>query len=268
MKILHIWNTAGVASVVAKFLDRKFHTESTVMARKKYDRVGLTTYGKAYEDGATRFFLRAMFAARRSDIVHVYSWDRIVPWLKRLYPGKPVVLYYVGTDVLSRWEAKRPSWSRADRVAYSTLNLASGAPDRAQHIPAPVDTDLFYPRSVERKSGSALARRYGMDREVEELARARGLTLQWMDTWGTAHAELPGRFSSVEYFIDLRRPEGHSAPVASVGKASLEALACGCKVIAATGETLEGLPEENSPQGVAKKWHQLYRELLKQGSQA
>ena len=249
--------------MVAKFVDRQFQSESRVVARKKYDRVGLTTFGKAYDDGAAEFLARCLLAARGSDIVHVYSWDRVVPWLKLLYPEKPVVLYYVGTDILSAWEKKRPRWSRADKVAYSTINLALGAPEKALHISAPIDTDLFYPRDVQRRPGAALARRYGTDEETEAIARDRFLSLQWIDTWGVPHSELPDLFSSVEYFIDLRRPEGHSKPVTSVGKAALEALACGCKVITASGETLESLPPENRPEVVAERWHKLYLELLK-----
>ena len=263
MKVLHIWNTAGVASIVAKFLDRDFRAQSVVLGRRKFDQTGMTTYGRAVDDGATAFSARCLLAARRCDIVHVYAWDRVVPWLKRLYPSKPVVMYYVGTDILGRWEEKRPRWSKADLVAYSTPNLAAGAPERALHIPAPIDTDLFYPRDVERKPGTALSRHYGMDPEAEAVAKARSLRLQWIDHWGVPHTELPELFSSVEYYIDLRRPEGHSAPVTSVGKASLEALACGCKVITANGETLDTLPPENRPETVAGRWHELYLSLLK-----
>jgi hypothetical protein len=263
--VLHVWNTAGVASVVAKFVDRLYGTESSVMVRRAYDRVGLTTYGTVYDDGAARFLLRCLSSARAFDVVHVYSLDRIVPWLKRLYPGKPVVMYYVGTDILGRWEEKRRRWTHADAVAYSTVNLAPGAPESAIHIPAPVDTDMFHPLPVERKMGTALARRYGMEKEVEAVAASKSLSLEWMDTWGVPHGELPMLFSSFEYFIDMRRPEGHANPVTSVGKAALEALACGCKAIVATGETIESLPPENRPEGVAKAWHALYTRLVTEG---
>ena len=37
MKVLHIWNTSGVASIIAKFMDKLFDTKSLVVHRKAFD---------------------------------------------------------------------------------------------------------------------------------------------------------------------------------------------------------------------------------------
>ncbi|MDG6910419.1 MAG: hypothetical protein JRN08_08630 [Nitrososphaerota archaeon] len=260
IKILHVWNTAGVASVIAKFADREFGTESRVITRKAADRVGLTTYGTAYPEGAARFFLKGIRMASAADVVHVHSLDRIVPWVKRLY-GKPVVMHYHGTDIEGRWDEKRSRWTRADFIAVSTPNLLEGAPSNVSHVPNPVDTDFFRPTGEGRDPLSAVSFRYGMDAETEALAMNLGLKLTWLDRWSVRHDEMPAVMSKFAFYIDLRRPPGH-AVARSVGKAALEALALGCTVVDWTGNKLSGLPPENDPRRVAAVWHGVYEDLL------
>lgn len=43
MRILHVWNTAGVASVIAKFMDRLLGTKSLVVHRRAFDLFSVTT---------------------------------------------------------------------------------------------------------------------------------------------------------------------------------------------------------------------------------
>jgi hypothetical protein len=260
-RILHIWNTAGVASVIAKFTDRLFGTKSSVITRRAADRVGLPSYGVAYEDGPAVFFARALLMAGRAEIVHVHSLDRIVPWLAALYPGKPTVMHYHGTDIQGRWSTKKARWDKAMFVAYSTPNLSEGAPGSAHCVPNPVDTDIFYPRQASREPRAALSFRYGLDEPAEELARVMSLELTLVDRWSVKHGEMPALLSKFSYYVDLRKPPGHPE-AKSVGKAALEALSCGCKVIDWSGRTIEGLPAENDPNEVAKRWYEVYTQLL------
>jgi glycosyltransferase involved in cell wall biosynthesis len=260
-KILHIWNTAGVASVIAKFSDRGFGTASRVITRKEADRVGLTTYGRAYSDGAAMFFARALTMARGADLVHVHSLDRTVPWLKRLY-GKPVVLHYHGTDVEGRWKEKKERWIRADFIAVSTANLLDGGPPSAVHVPNPVDTDLFRPRGKPQDPKSAVSFRYGMDHEAQMAAMKLGLNLAWLERWSVPHDRMPEMLSNYAYYIDMRRPPAH-VTARSVGRAALEALACGLKVVSWEGKVIDALPQGNEPMAVAARWNETYAKLLR-----
>ena len=260
MNVLHVWNTAGVASVIAKFTDRGFGTRSMVITREAADRVGLTSYGRVYSDGAAVFFARALTMAGRADLVHVHSLDRVVPWLKRLY-GKPVVMHYHGTDIEGRWKEKEGRWRRADYLAVSTPNLLEGGPPSAVHVPNPVDTDLFTPRGPPPDPKSAVSFRYGMDREAEAAAARLGLSLTWLERWSVPHGEMPQALSKHAYYIDMRKPPAR-AEARSVGKAALEALACGLKVVTWDGRVIEGLPPENDPARVAARWNEVYTRLL------
>ena len=260
-RILHVWNTAGVASVVAKFTDRQYHTKSRVITRKAADRVGLTTYGTVYNDGPARFFLRALLTARTADIVHVHSLDRIVPWVKRLY-DKPVIMHYHGTDIEGRWGEKEGRWKRANYLAVSTPNLLEGAPASAVFVPNPVDTDIFRPSGGARDPRSALSFRYGMDGEAAKAAKSLGLDLTFLDRWTVRHDAMPEALSKYAYFIDMRKPPQHGV-ARSVGKAALEALACGCRVVDWSGKVLEDLPKENDPLAVSARWNEVYNQLLR-----
>ena len=199
--------------------------------------------------------------ARTADLVHVHSLDRIVPWLKRLY-GKPVVLHYHGTDVEGRWNEKKARWARADFLAVSTPNLLEGGPGTAVHMPNPVDTDLFKRLGPPPDPKSAVSFRYGMDAEAEEIAKSLGLKLTWLERWSVRHDEMPTVLSKHAYFIDMRKPPAHLV-ARSIGKAALEALACGSRVIDWTGKEREGLPPENEPGSVAGKWNEVYLGLLR-----
>ena len=260
-RILHVWNTAGVASIIARFTDSQLGTSSTVITRKAADRVGLTTYGTAYSDGAARFFSRALWMARSADLVHVHSLDRVVPWLKRFY-SKPVVMHYHGTDIEGRWREKEGRWRRADYIAVSTPNLLEGAPSNAVHIPNPVDTDLFRPMQEEKDQNSALSFRYGMDAEAEAAARKLGLNLVLLERWSVRYDQMPQTLSKYGYYIDLRKPPDHMV-ARSVGKAALEALACGLKVVDWEGRVIEDFPEEHAAKSVAARWDEIYMGLLR-----
>jgi len=260
-RILHVWNTAGVASVIAKFTDNQYGTSSTVITRKAADRVALTTYGTAYPDGAVRFFARALWMARSADLVHVHSLDRVVPWLKRLY-SKPVVMHYHGTDIEGRWREKEARWNKAEYIAVSTPNLLEGAPPSAVFVPNPVDTDLFRPLQGRREPDSAVSFRYGMDADAEAIAKKLGLNLVMLERWSVRYEQMPQTLSKYDYYIDMRKPPEH-AVARSVGKAALEALACGCKVVTWEGKIIEGLPAEHDAKSVASRWDEIYLGLLK-----
>jgi glycosyltransferase involved in cell wall biosynthesis len=260
-KVLHVWNTAGVASVIAKFTDRQFGTASTVITRKAADRVGLTNYGTAYPDGAAHFFARALWMARSADLVHVHSLDRVVPWLRRFY-SKPVVVHYHGTDIEGRWQEKEARWKKAQYIAVSTPNLLEGAPPNAVFVPNPVDTDLFRPLQGGREPDSAVTFRYGMDADAQAIAKKLGLNLVMLDRWTVRYEQMPQTLSGYAYYIDLRKPPEHMV-ARSVGKAALEALACGCKVVDWEGRIIEGFPADHDPKSIAARWDAIYLELLK-----
>ncbi len=253
-----------MASVIAKFTDREFGTKSDVITRRSADRMGLTNYGKAYDDGATMFVIRALLRARGQDVVHVHSLDRVMPYLKVLFGSKPIIVHYHGTDILGRWAEKRPRWSRADFLAYSTTNLSPGSPPQAVLAADPVDTDIFRDLG-DHGPDSALHVEYGATKEATEIARSMGLQLTVLDRAKNPvlYSDMPALLNRYEYYIDVKRAPGRDGDVIhSMSKTGLEALSCGCKVIDWAGKVNTGLPNQHDPRTVAKFWSQTYSSLL------
>ena len=60
MELLHIRNTAGIASILTKFMDRELSTQSWVITRQASDSWGLTVFGEALNLGSYRFVFNVL----------------------------------------------------------------------------------------------------------------------------------------------------------------------------------------------------------------
>ncbi len=256
MKILHIWNTAGVASVLAKYQSKVLGWHTWVITRRSYDRYGLTIYGEALKTGTSTFVLKALSLARKFDVIHVHSLDKIVPLFKLIYPSKPLILHYHGSDIRNKWELKKKIWKKADLILVSTPDLLSGAPENVVYLPNPVDTELFRPVHGSKNPNSAL---YIIKRQAGEridwayeVAEKLGLELTIIDRVASPipHIELPRFLNRFEYYIDRKH-------IPSLSKTALEALACGLKVVNWKEEIVEGLPSEHKPDKVVNKLYKI-----------
>jgi len=260
MKVLHIWNTAGVASTIAKYQAKLLGWDTWVMTRKVFDRYGLTTYGEALDCGAKIFSLKALIRARGYDVVHVHSLDKLVPWLKAIYPNKPVILHYHGSEIRGKWKERACYWRRADLVLVSTPDLLEGAPRGVTYLPNPVDLELFKPLPGLREEGTALyiiKHQEGEDLSwVRKVASKLKLKLTVRDRISDPidYVDLPTYLNKFEYYIDRNY-------VRSLSKTALEALACGLKVVRWDEKVVEGLPDAHRPANVIKALAELYGNL-------
>jgi len=262
MKILHIGNTAGVAGVIAKYVDRLFNTRSRVVQRS--NRVVFPVYGEVWGCGPKMFALKCLLMARKFDVVHVHYFDKIVPYLRLLYPRKAIVLHYHGDDIRGKWSSRRKYWSRADAIVYSTLDLLNDeTPKHAVYIPNPVDTEIFHPACGKAKPKSAFHFSYDADELAIEYAKRHRLELTIYNKHEHGvipHLKLPEVLCQYEYYIDVKRA-GDGKIGSALSKTGLEALACNLKVIRWDGKVIEGLPPENHPENVAKQIFNIYQKL-------
>ncbi len=208
MKILHIWNTAGVASILAKHMDKLYNTSSKVIVRSNYDPFGLTTYGEIWNIGAKMFLYKASFLARKFDIIHVHSLNEIIP---KLSGKKPLIIHYHGTDIRGRWEEKREIWSKADEIIVSTRDLLDGAPDNVIYLPNPVDTDLFYDKG-NRVKETVFHISYNADNDAIDIAKELNLklTIHNRDISPIPYKDMADILSRYEYYIDIKRDPSHN----------------------------------------------------------
>ena len=266
LRILHIWNTAGCASIIAKFMDRLFPTKSWVVTRSKSDSWGLTIYGETLKSSAKVFTLRVLLRARNYDLIQVHAVDKLVPWMKRLYPKKPVVMHYAGSNIRQLWDKRKQYWEKADLLLVSTSDLLEGAPDNAIWLPNPVDTDLFYARAHVRLPKHAFHISHDADDLAIELAKKHNLELTIRDRSSNPipYVEMGEVLSSYEYYIDVKRsvsPGAKGQLIQVLSKTGLEALACGTKVICWNGEIIEELLPQHHPNNVVTRLWNLYSQL-------
>lgn len=266
MKILHVLNTAGVASVIAKFMDEIYGTESRVITRKAHDRYGLTTYGETRSEGFWLFYFKMILEAGKYDIVHIHDRDILIPALKTLHPSQPIVLHYHGTKIRGAWEKRRRYWKNADSIFVSTIDLLESAPSETIYLPNPVDISMFNTKYDSAPKGDALYFKYNADDIAERLANEFGMSLIIHDrnTNPIEYRDMPKYLRKFKALVDVKRDvKGNILyPKNTMSKTALEALACGLKVITYQGEMIERLPEQNHPHNVIEKVYRIYMKVL------
>ncbi len=259
LRVLHIWNTAGVGSVIARYQAKLLGWKTTVLDRRSTDLFGKSYYGVSVPNGPLLFYLATAVNIMRYNVIHVHDLDKIVPVIKKVFPTKPVVLHYHGSVIRNRWNQRKRYWSQADAIIVATEDLLNGAPECAVYLPNPVDTQLFRPMPRLRRKGWALYM-YSEDPKLKTgLERARSIAREWglkLVVWHRRlkpipHLAMPWFLNHFEYFID-------HAWVPALSKNALEALACGLKVVRWDGKVLEGLPPSHKPEAVVKRLVQIY----------
>lgn len=145
--ILHIWNTAGVASILAKWTNKLYGAHTHVYSMEKHNKFGHLTYGELCSENDARFRYHAIQKALNFDVVHIHAYDGLALKMSKVLPQKPIVLHYHGSDIRGRWRRKKRFWESANMILVSTPDLLDGAPEGTIHIPTSIDTDLFYPNS-------------------------------------------------------------------------------------------------------------------------
>lgn len=266
MNILHVLNTAGAASVIAKYMDELYDTKSRVLTRESQDPYGLTTYGKALPIGFWIFIALMILEARKYDIIHIHDRDILIPVLKFLNPEKPIIIHYHGTKIRRKWEQRKRFWIKADRILISTRDLFEGAPPGVELAPNPVDLALFFPVNNRIPIDKAIHFKYNADDIAKQLAKMHGIDLVIHDTSTDPipHREMRSYLTQYTTFIDVKRDVRGNIlyPENTLSKTALEALACGLKVIPCQGDIIEKLPEEHHPRNVVTQMYRIYKELL------
>ena len=265
MKVLHVWNTAGVASTLAKFQNKLLKWKSWVITRKIYDKYGFTIYGKTTILPSSLFTLMVIATLRKFDIIHVHSIDTILPKIKSLYPKKPIILHYHGSEIRNKWSLRKRYWKLADAIIVSTKDLLESAPqERVYYLPNPVDTEIFKPISSLRIKNTALFiydnhPKYKASLEwAKSVAKKKRLKLIVHNraVKPIKFLDMPLFLNRFEYFIDHKW-------VPALSKTALEALACNVKVIRWDGRIIENLPNQHRPENVIKALIKIYKEAIR-----
>jgi glycosyltransferase involved in cell wall biosynthesis len=267
MKILHIWDQAGVACILAKH-QRALGHDVRILKRCGYDPFQIFQfYGEPLLDMDGKSFINnAIRDAKQFDTIHVHSLYKIIPDLKRKYAEKTLVLHYHGSEARtrSRNSIQENAEEMCDVVIGSTADLVSHVGKKMIHIPNPVDTAHFRPNDSHRKKNGRALTFMTTDSDIGWVIRYLrenniDLSFDVIDRKmnPVPYSQMPGLLRDYSTYVDLKFVRGALLPAPS--KTALECLACGLCVLNHQLHYLDEFPEEHRPELVAARVLETYR---------
>ena len=294
-RVGHFWNICGIGGLLARYLDDYYPGQYESVA---IDRGHADVYSQnnekslVWHNRAMIWLARCFWYARKLDIIHVHVGVQWLPYYRKLYPGKKLIIHLHGSKIRGRWH-EEPNVGLADGILVSTPDLLEGSPEGAVYLPNPVDEGLIARikrlmelGDIEREPGAFHVERYAPD-VAKEYAEANdlGLTIFNRDETPLLHPEFLMLMAKHEFFINversrfLRKLASHEVYIdvkrdfpgyayenkvlEAFSLTGLEALALGLKVIDWKGDIHEGLPKEHTGKEIAKNLHWVYDELMK-----
>jgi glycosyltransferase involved in cell wall biosynthesis len=295
MRILHVWDQAGVAFVLAKYQRLQGHDSRAIMVRE-YDKYGIGRFYNEYVIEATLedFVEKSICESRSADILHIHSRsDLVFKFREEFGNSKRIIIQFHGTDIRGIKKQKLPHRSKlsdlavrgiftyrrvrdsilikkrihsqaqrlADAVIVSTPDLLPLV-SNAIYLPNPIDTDHFRPE----KSSSKPERALTMDTEATDIR----LTLNYckkqnveldIDVYNRIkdpimYGDMPAFLKKYGLYVDVRYVDGKI--LENLSKTALEALACGLDVLDYKLNRRHGLPVEYNPMNVTSRLEAIY----------
>lgn len=274
MKILHIWNTAGVPQTIAK-IQREIGLEADLIVRDGYDAFNFLdlidpSIKLTIVKGPAKLFkMKVLLLAWKYDILHIHAVDEIVPLIRKIYPRKKIVLTYHGRDIRDRWDEKKNRYSKADIITVATPDLMNGAPKNVLFVGNTVDMfhwirkNGYFPKSaiyVNSEKGDYMATSLIKARKVAKNIGIDFLHVLRREDF-IPYAYFPRFLELFEFFIDIKNKEGTDEIVQARGMTALQALSLGLKVIDNNNVITFQLPPEHSPITIRETWSKIYGEL-------
>jgi hypothetical protein len=298
LRILHIFDQAGVAFVLAKFQQLQGH-ESMVLTTRSSDKYGIKDFYKEYiilANSEKEFHEKCLMHAESADIIHVHSRIDVLSLLRKEFgKSKRIVLHYHGTDIRGLKKMKLPHKSTlsdmAIRSIYSyrrirdRLLLKHRLHDKAQrlsdativatpdllaqvrqatYIPNPVDTEHFMPGFNHRQVSDNEA--LTIETEATDcnltmlycMKNNVGLNINVYD-----RAKHPIMYRDMpeflkKYAVYVDIRYVNGVLLPNLSKTALEALGCGLKVLNYRLQYHENLPIEHNPLNVVSQMQSLY----------
>ena len=264
MHILHIWDQASTASVIAKWQRRIGHS-TAVIKNAKHDKLKDTSYyGGFIIKNKYLFVIRATLLAKKFDIIHLHdAWFMVVP-LRLLYPKKKIVMHYHGSMVRAELIGKkwRLKWETlVDAIIVATPDLLShDYSKQPYYIPNPVDVELFKPIKplTNNKALISLKKNQSSSRTLMELQKhGFDVILETIPReLRTNYSNFPARLMMYEYYADLPYINGEMIHANSV--TGLQAMSMGIKVINWDYSVRDSLPDYHRPEHVVKEIEKIY----------
>lgn len=268
MRILHVWDIAGVPCILAKY-QNKIGLQAEVIMRQHFDIFGIAKfYNQSVLDLSSKAFVSyALKLCKDYDIIHVHALEKILPLVKLKYPRKKLVIHYHGSDIRGKARSIRSRFCRrfADKVILATKDLLDTLPT-AVYLPNPIDTEHFVlNNNIEKKGAYVTIKNNLIDTErALKICRENGITDVVVYDRGVkpiSHQEMPRFLNQYSCYVDIRILKANNSIINDFSKTALEALACGLSVFNWECRVVNGLPKEHDPNSVVKTLLEMYESL-------
>jgi hypothetical protein len=292
--VLHIWDQAGVAFILAKFQQINGN-ESKVIRIKNADKYGIDEFYKEYGlfVAPEELVYKSIEEAKRADVIHIHSLPEMVINIRNTYrESKVIILHYHGTDIrgfsddnsrtfnlrnilrpknivrkIRRRRLHIKAQRLADRVVVSTpdlIQLVKGS----IFLPNPIDTDHFNKKLIKEisKISTNVYEGIFVNSEVTNVELAMNyckhkkinLNIDIYDRTKNPiyYKDIPNFLKKYDVYVDLRFV--NRKLLKNLSKTALEALACGLKVLNYNLEYVNNLPSEHCPTNVVTILSSIY----------
>ena len=264
LRVLHVWDQAGVACILAKQHRRQGH-EVRVLKRAGYDPYGISQfYGEPLLDIDGKGFLKLVAKeAVNYDLIHVHSLYKLVPELRKKYPDIKIVIHYHGSDARDTTHdpLRAEAENKADAILGSTDDLKAYV-NSMICIPNPVDTEHFTPGAAESGAFTIRTTRGDSQWVLDYLKRNNiDLSVKVVDRDASPmqYSEIPALLRRYGTYVDIKFIDG--VLLQAMSKTGLEALACGLTVLNHKLNYVKGLPRDHRPEVAAKSIMDIYHSV-------
>ncbi len=269
MKVLHLIDLAGIASIISHYQNKYNLGKSDLFYHKKND--FSSTISNYYEGKSFKKFKKLLFSSLRQknnyDIIHIHSVEYLVPLFKIL--GKKVILHYHGTDIRKPGNSlnKKKIFCRslADMIIYNAENMLpkiiTFRDVKKRFLPNPVDIDLFRITKNKKNGGiSYISGNLDKNKTIEAIQEVMSTEIIDPTIQQIPYPLMNKILSKYETYLDIRITPWEQI-LDDLSTTALQALACGCNVYH-NGKMISGFPQKHDPNFVIEKLHSYYCELI------
>lgn len=253
MKILQVWEWAGIASIYSKYFRTLGHE---VEVLKTQDFFGyLPFYNNKLLKGSISTAAKVgLEIGHKYDVIHIHAMPKIVRAYRQQFPNKKIIIHYHGTEARISKQDYNEYNKFADHVFVSTKDLLDYNPD-AEWLPNIVDTDHFHNREIGKGMLAIISGRMKIDKATL-IVKQLNLDVEIIQRIANnfiGYKYMPEKLANYEVYVDLKT-------VDSLSTTALQALSVGLSVIKTNGVCIREFPKEHNPINVINRLIEVYNE--------
>lgn len=252
MKILQVWEWAGIASIYSKYFRGLGHDCDVLKSMDKFGFLGF--YEQPFWKGDVN--TDALDLAEKYDVVHIHSRVTLPAQMRKRYPDKKIIHHYHGSEARGGGGNIDLVEQACDHVFVSTADLIHYVP-KAEYLPNIVDRDHF----KEQVLGSgmvAIANDGSAALRTRRITQNLKLDCMVLDRNEAVipYKNMPTFLKKFDTYVDIKYHAGQI--VYELSTTALQALSMGLNVLQANGNMIYDFPKKHDPKRIIDRLLEVY----------